>query len=40
MVAGYLACAPDGYVRGKLKENPMKGKHRLAMCALAAADDS
>jgi len=38
VIAGYLACAPDGYVRGKLRENAMKAEHRLAMCKLAAAD--
>jgi nicotinic acid mononucleotide adenylyltransferase len=33
--AGYLAVAPDGYVRTKLKDRAMKGEHRLAMCNLA-----
>jgi nicotinic acid mononucleotide adenylyltransferase len=33
--AGYLAVAPDGYVRAKLKWQAMKGEHRLAMCNLA-----
>jgi hypothetical protein len=38
-LAGYLACAPDGYVRGKLKENAMKGKHRLELIKLLIQDD-
>ena len=33
--AGYLAVAPDGYVRAKLKDQAMKAEHRLAMCNLA-----
>jgi hypothetical protein len=33
--AGYLAVAPDGYVRAKLKAQAMKAVHRLAMCNLA-----
>src|SRR5262249_55251494 len=33
--AGYLAVAPDGYVRTKLADQAMKGEHRLAMCNLA-----
>jgi nicotinic acid mononucleotide adenylyltransferase len=33
--AGYLAVAPDGYVRAKLKDRAMKAQHRLAMCNLA-----
>jgi nicotinic acid mononucleotide adenylyltransferase len=33
--AGYLAVAPDGYVRTKLKDQAMKAEHRLAMCNLA-----
>jgi hypothetical protein len=33
--AGYLAVAPDGYARVKLKEQAMKAEHRLAMCSLA-----
>jgi hypothetical protein len=33
--AGYLAVAPDGYVREKLKDQAMKAGHRLAMCNLA-----
>jgi nicotinic acid mononucleotide adenylyltransferase len=33
--AGYLAVAPDGYVRAKLHVQAMKAWHRLAMCNLA-----
>src|SRR5438445_472249 len=33
--AGYLAVAPDGYVRAKLEDQAMKAEHRLAMCNLA-----
>jgi nicotinic acid mononucleotide adenylyltransferase len=33
--AGYLAVAPDGYVRAKLKDQAIKAEHRLAMCNLA-----
>jgi hypothetical protein len=36
--AGYLAVAPDGYVRAKLKDQAMKAGHRLAMCNLALQD--
>jgi hypothetical protein len=35
ITAGYLAVAPDGYVRAKLKNQAMKAVHRLAMCNLA-----
>jgi nicotinic acid mononucleotide adenylyltransferase len=37
---GYLAVAPDGYVRAKLKGQAMKADHRLAMCNLALREQS
>ncbi len=37
IIAGFLAPAPDGYVKRKLRtDRAMKAEHRLLMCKLAA----
>ena len=43
VVAGVLAVAPDGYVRGKtrkLQQRAMKAEHRIRLCEIACVEQS